>query len=62
MRSNNLKIARLVTSPDEFNVAVAQPKATWGEQRRSLRLVSGAGGIAAHAGNPSASGSFPPRP
>ncbi len=37
MRGNHLKIARLVTSPEEFNIAVAQPKAKWGEPRRSLR-------------------------
>lgn len=37
MRGNRLKIARMVTSPEEFNIAVAQPKEKWGEPKRSLR-------------------------
>lgn len=37
MRNNNLKLARMVTSPEEFNIAVAKPKETWGEPKRSLR-------------------------
>ena len=37
MRFNRLEIARMVTNPEEFNIAVAQPKETWGEPVRSLR-------------------------
>lgn len=37
MRGNRLKLARMVTSPEEFNIAVAQPKEKWGEPKRSLR-------------------------
>lgn len=37
MRGNRLKLARMLTSPQEFNVAVAQPKEKWGEPKRSLR-------------------------
>lgn len=36
MRFNRLDIARMITNPEEFNIAVSQPKATWGEPRRSL--------------------------
>ncbi|MGE5386344.1 MAG: ankyrin repeat domain-containing protein [Betaproteobacteria bacterium] len=35
MRYDRLKIARMVTSPEEFNIAVAAPKEKWGEGRRS---------------------------
>ena len=38
MRGNRLKIARMITSPEEFNIAAAEPKEKWGEQRRSLRM------------------------
>lgn len=37
MRYNQINIARLISSSDEFNVAVSQPKEKWGEPRRSLR-------------------------
>lgn len=37
MRYNRLKIARMVASPEEFNIAVAQPKEKWGPPARSLR-------------------------
>jgi len=37
MRQNRLEIARMVSNPDEFNIAVAKPKETWGEPVRSLR-------------------------
>lgn len=37
MRQNRLEIARLVSNPEEFNVAVSQPKEKWGEPIRSLR-------------------------
>ncbi len=38
MRHNQLNIARMITNPEEFNVAVSQPKETWGEPQRSLRM------------------------
>ncbi len=38
MRGNRLKIARMITSPEEFNIAVAEPKEKWGEPKRSLRM------------------------
>lgn len=37
MRHNRLDIARMVSNPEEFNIAVSQPKETWGEPVRSLR-------------------------
>src|SRR5574343_328240 len=37
MRQNRLEIARMVSNPEEFNIAVAKPKETWGEPVRSLR-------------------------
>ncbi|RIX46901.1 MAG: ankyrin repeat domain-containing protein [Rhodocyclales bacterium GT-UBC] len=37
MRYNHLNIARMVTNPEEFNIAVNQPKEKWGEPQRSLR-------------------------
>lgn len=37
MRYNRLKIARMVASPEEFNIAVAKPKEIWGPPTRSLR-------------------------
>lgn len=37
MRYNRLNIARMVTNPEEFNIAVSQPKEKWGETQRSLR-------------------------
>jgi len=36
MRFNRLKLARMVASPEEFNIAVAEPKEKWGEARRSM--------------------------
>ncbi len=38
MRYNQLGIARMITNPEEFNLAVNQPKETWGEPTRSLRM------------------------
>jgi len=38
MRYNQLNIARMLTSADEFNVAVSQPKEAWGEPKRSVRM------------------------
>lgn len=35
MRYDRLKIARMIASPEEFNIAVAAPKEKWGEGRRS---------------------------
>lgn len=37
MRYNHLGIARMLTNPEEFNIAVSQPKEKWGEPQRSLR-------------------------
>lgn len=38
MRFNRLKIARMVSNPEEFNIAVAQPKEKWGPPKRSVRM------------------------
>ena len=38
MRYNQLNIARMITNPEEFNLAVSQPKESWGEPTRSLRM------------------------
>lgn len=38
MRHNRLTIARMVTNPEEFNIAVSQPKTTWGEPVKSVRM------------------------
>ncbi len=38
MRYNQLNVARMLTNPEEFNIAVSQPKETWGEPTRSLRM------------------------
>jgi uncharacterized protein len=38
MRYNHLGIGRLVSNPEEFNVAVSQPKESWGQASRSLRM------------------------
>lgn len=38
MRGNNLNIARLLTNPEEFNIAVSKPRETWGEPIRSLSM------------------------
>lgn len=37
MRFNHLNVARMLTNPEEFNIAVSQPKEKWGEPNRSLR-------------------------
>lgn len=37
MRQNRLEMARMVSNPEEFNIAVSQPKEKWGEPTRSLR-------------------------
>jgi hypothetical protein len=38
MRYNHLEIARMVTNPEEFNIAVSQPKEKWGTSTRSMRM------------------------
>lgn len=38
MRADNLSLARLVSNPEAFNIAVAKPKESWGEPSRSLRM------------------------
>lgn len=38
MRNNNLGIARMVSNPEAFNIAVSQPKEKWGEPKRSLSM------------------------
>lgn len=38
MRGNNLNIARMLTNPEEFNIAVSQPREKWGEPIRSLSM------------------------
>ena len=38
MRYNQLNIARMITNPEEFNIAINKPKETWGEPARSLRM------------------------
>ena len=38
MRYNQLNIARMITNPEEFNIAINKPKETWGEPTRSLRM------------------------
>lgn len=37
MRFDRLKMARMVTNPEEFNIAVAEPKEKWGTAQRSIR-------------------------
>lgn len=37
MRANRLNIARMVTNPEEFNIAMSEPKEKWGTPQRSLR-------------------------
>jgi hypothetical protein len=37
MRYNHLNIARMITNPEEFDIAVSQPKEKWGQPRRSMR-------------------------
>jgi uncharacterized protein len=37
MRYNQVGIARMITNPEEFNIAMSQPKESWGEPTRSLR-------------------------
>ncbi|MBS1198784.1 MAG: Ankyrin [Proteobacteria bacterium] len=39
MRFGHLKIARMVTTPEEFNIAIAQPKEKWGETSRSVGMT-----------------------
>lgn len=38
MRFNHLNIARMLTDADQFAAAASQPKETWGEAQRSLRM------------------------
>jgi hypothetical protein len=38
MRYNHLNIARMVSNPEEFNIAVSQPKEKWGEPSRSVQM------------------------
>lgn len=37
MRHDRLELARMVTNPEEFNIAVSQPKEKWGAPARSMR-------------------------
>ena len=37
MRHDRLELARMVSNPEEFNIAVSQPKEKWGEPVRSMR-------------------------
>jgi len=37
MRQDRLELARMVSNPEEFNIAVSQPKEKWGEPIRSMR-------------------------
>lgn len=37
MRHDRLELARMVSNPEEFNIAVSQPKEKWGQPVRSLR-------------------------
>lgn len=37
MRHDRLELARMVSNPEEFNIAVSQPKEKWGEPTRSMR-------------------------
>lgn len=37
MRQDRLELARMVSNPEEFNIAVSQPKEKWGEPMRSMR-------------------------
>jgi hypothetical protein len=37
MRHDRLELARMVTNPEEFNIAVSQPKEKWGQPLRSVR-------------------------
>lgn len=36
MRANRLSIARMVSNPEAFNIAVSQPRESWGEAPRSV--------------------------
>ncbi len=38
MRYNHLNIARMVSNPEEFNLAINEPKEKWGEPTRSMRM------------------------
>ena len=38
MRYNQLNIARMITNPEEFNIAINKPKEPWGQPTRSLRM------------------------
>lgn len=38
MRFNRLNIARMVSNPEEFNIAISRPKESWGEPQRSVRM------------------------
>ncbi|RKT59390.1 hypothetical protein DFR40_1277 [Azonexus fungiphilus] len=38
MRGNRLNLARMVSNPEEFNIAVSQPKEKWGPPQRSLAM------------------------
>ncbi|UCV20406.1 ankyrin repeat domain-containing protein [Ferribacterium limneticum] len=37
MRQDRLELARMVSNPEEFNIAVSQPKEKWGAPVRSMR-------------------------
>ena len=38
MRYNRLGIAKMIANPEEYNLAVNQPKEKWGEAKRSFRM------------------------
>jgi uncharacterized protein len=38
MRNNNLGLARMVSNPEEFNIAVSEPREKWGPAVRSLSM------------------------
>lgn len=40
MRFNRLGVARMLTNPEEFNIAMSQPKEKWGAPTRSLHTSS----------------------
>lgn len=38
MRNNNLGLARMIASPEEFNIAVSKPRESWGTPQGSLAM------------------------
>jgi hypothetical protein len=62
MRQNRLEIAKMVSNPEEFNIAVSQPKEKWGEPMRSLRTSKELEEPAEHARKAGSSAACRPRP